>query len=184
MMTTSASVSEFPRPIAVETAMAVPVGKELTAARDELAAIAERLGVISVGGLNATVTLSCSSDGRTAFLRGECRARMTRSCVVTLEPFEEEVVAPIDVMFFRDEDLAAAAELDADPATDTVVEVFDGHLIDAGEQTLQCLLVALDPYPRAPGAELPAETAPEADGSVNPFAALAGLRGRPEGSNI
>jgi hypothetical protein len=57
---------------------------------------------------------------------------------------------------------------------------------DLGEAVAEQLALALDPYPRAPGAELPAEAAEAgseegeatAPGPAAPFAALAGLRRR------
>ena len=60
--------------------------------------------------------------------------------------------------------------------------IADGR-IDLGEAVVQQLAIALDPYPRAPGAELPAQySAEEANGSrddaVTPFAALGRLRKR------
>jgi hypothetical protein len=49
--------------------------------------------------------------------------------------------------------------------------------VDMGEALAQQLSLALDPYPRAPGAELPAEATD--GGAHGPFAALAKLK-RPE----
>ena len=53
----------------------------------------------------------------------------------------------------------------------------EAGMADLGEALAQDLALALDPYPRAPGAEVPAEYRP--DGLGGPFAALAGLRGKP-----
>lgn len=50
---------------------------------------------------------------------------------------------------------------------------FEGNQIDLGEAAAEQLGLALDPYPRMPGAELPEA---EADVELHPFARLAGLR--------
>jgi len=50
--------------------------------------------------------------------------------------------------------------------------------IDLGELVVQELAVALDPYPRAPGAEVPeAYRPPEVEEESGPFAALKVLKG-------
>jgi len=57
-------------------------------------------------------------------------------------------------------------------------DLLSGPTIDLGAIAVEHFLLAIDPYPRAPGAELPAEAAdPSPDSSDSPFAALARLRG-------
>jgi len=50
----------------------------------------------------------------------------------------------------------------------------ESGVVDLGEELVQQLSLALDPYPRAPGAEIPPE---HAGGAHGPFAALARLKG-------
>jgi hypothetical protein len=59
-----------------------------------------------------------------------------------------------------------------------VPEPLPADAIDLGEAVVQQLAVALDPYPRKPGAEIPAEYsgAADTDGRGGPFASLARLR--------
>ena len=66
-----------------------------------------------------------------------------------------------------------------DPMADTPEPVTE-DTIDVGEIVAQALGLALDPYPRAPGAE-PAATAAEPGdpASSSPFVKLAAIQGRP-----
>ena len=68
------------------------------------------------------------------------------------------------------------AELVIDPAAPDPPEAMTDGGIDLGAVVEEAFVLAIDPYPRAPGAALPTEsgTAPAADDS--PFAALAALR--------
>ncbi len=82
------------------------------------------------------------------------------------------------------EPLAAGAELHVDPEADDPPELLEGSSIDLGTLALEYFVLAIDPYPRAPGAELLAEAAdpPESE-SDSPFAALAALQRKPTAGN-
>ena len=64
-------------------------------------------------------------------------------------------------------------EMVLDAEGDDPPETFEGDTIDLAEVWMEFLALAIDPFPRAPGAELP-ETAD--DPKPSPFAALAALR--------
>jgi hypothetical protein len=87
---------------------------------------------------------------------GEVRARVTQTCVVTLEPFEAEIVEPSDVDFAPAEEIGTAADAAA-PSPDAVEAeeppdaIVDGK-IDLGALAAEFLALGLDPYPRKPGA--------------------------------
>jgi len=108
---------------------------------------------------------------------GEIAARLTQTCVATLEDFESSVVAPVDIRFSPDGvdpnaeiDLSELVDVEGEDPPDLLV---DGR-IDLGAIIAEFLVLALDPYPRKPGAVFEAAE-PEADAS--PFAALKALRG-------
>lgn len=119
---------------------------------------------------------------------GELRARVRRACVVTLEEFDAEIVEPIEMRFAppaeapRPRSRRRGAEeettlADHDPLGDDPPDELVGGAVDLGAIASEFLTLALDPYPRKPGAEF-VEPAPEEaeDGVVSPFAKL-----RPEG---
>lgn len=145
-------------------------GQDVAAEADAAtrAAVAARLGLPAIGALGFTLRLVPQAGGSVA-ATGRLDARLTQICVVTLEPFESDVSIPLDLRFVAD----PAEEDDLDPdAPDEIA--MEAGVLDAAEAAVQSLSLALDPYPRAPGAALPAEAGGEAGGEPpHPFAALA-----------
>ncbi len=73
---------------------------------------------------------------------------------------------------------AGQGEVLVDPEGVDPAEPLPAEGIDLGELVVQELAVALDPYPRKPGAEVPAEyRPPEVETKEGPFAALKALKG-------
>jgi uncharacterized metal-binding protein YceD (DUF177 family) len=141
---------EFSRPVAVATLRQDSESLTLTATADEEAALARRLGVEGVRGLAAEVTLTPRGKG-VVKARGHVRATLDRLCVVSLVPLEEAIDERFTVLF-RPE-AATEAEVALDPDTDDE-EPYAQGVIDLGEHVAQTLALALDPWPRAPGARL------------------------------
>ena len=160
--------SEFSRPLRVE-----PLPRD-GLEMDIEANAAEREKLAALNGLPAIARLSASFRikkwRRGVEVEGELSARLTQTCVVTLEPFEVDVEEPIDVRFLPG---APADSLDED-APDPLV---DGK-IDLGAVTSEFLTLALDPYPRKPGVAF--EPPSDADGPDSPFARLRALAARDE----
>ncbi len=142
---------EFSRPVLVATIR--PDGEEvtLTATEPEQAALARRLGVERVSGLEAELRLRPRGKGVVA-VRGRLRARLGRLCVVSLEPLEEVIDERFAVIFHPEGTAPGEVELDAEAEDE---EPYEGNTIDLGEQVAQTLALVMDPWPRAPGAELP-----------------------------
>lgn len=131
--------------------------------------------------------LSCAAKLRVRRWRGEgleitgdIAARLRQTCVVTLEEFETDIKAPVEVQFAPPRDDAPRSrrrqpegephEFEVDNAPDPLI----GGTVDLGAVVSEFLTLAIDPYPRKPGAAFaePA-TEPEHDiGKVSPFAAL------------
>lgn len=146
---------EFSRRVAV--AALRPGGERvlLEASAAECAALARRLGIEGVRSLTAELTVAPKARGDVA-VRGRVRALLDRTCVVTLEPLEEEIDAPLAILFRPEGEVAAEVSLDAGEEDE---EPYAGGAIDLGEAVAQTLALALDPWPRAPGAALPATRA-------------------------
>ena len=114
---------------------------------------------------------------------GTLRAKITQICVVSLEPFETDVVEEIDVDFAPPSAavLAAAnggavpgglAASDRDPPD----PITDG-MIDVGALAAEFLALGLDPYPKKPDVEFaPVTFPPEKD--ERPFDVLKKLTGQ------
>jgi uncharacterized metal-binding protein YceD (DUF177 family) len=165
---------EFHRPLAL--ARIPPEGREerLEARPAECAALAARFGIPAIDRLSATLRLRPEPGG--AFLaEGRLSAEVVQSCVVTLDPVRQSVEEGIALRI-----LPADAEPSDDPEGPDEIEAADG-VVDLGEAVAEQLSLALDPYPRAPGAALPAAEGEGAEPS-GPFAALAALRAKAKGA--
>ena len=96
-------------------------------------------------------------------VEGRLAARVVQDCVVTDEPFEHEVSERFAVQCVPE-----GQESDDDDPDSVDQVTYAGTVIDLGELAAEQLALALDPYPRSPGAVLPAS----GDEVANPFAAL------------
>ena len=175
---------ELSRPIAIDS---LGEGREFVleihANAQERAALARRFGLVALDKLAAAVSATRTARGDVR-LAGRLQADAVQTCVVTLDP----VPAAIDTEFVRL--FSPAATLDAREEIvlapnddDEPPEPLVGETVDAGEIAAETLGLALDPFPRAPGATLPPlaadpdekENIPEKSGA---FAALAKLKER------
>ena len=160
---------EFSRPVSAAQVIDGRLTElEVKATPAEAEALAARLHIPSVLRLACRFALRPEA-GRIVAI-GRLEALVVQTCVVSLEPFEAEVVEDFEIHFVAGP--AAPAE-DDDPLAPDVI-AYDGPTLDLGEAAAEQLALALDPFPRRPGAVLP-EVEGEA-GETNPFAALAGLR--------
>lgn len=162
---------ELHRPLAAD---AVPPGGQdfLVEANDaECAALALRMQLPAVSSLRCRFHLSPGLAGA-VMAEGWLDAEVVQTCVVTLEDFPATVAEQFQVRFVP----AGTETDDADP--ESIDEIpYAGGVIDLGEAAAEQLALALDPFPRAPDAELP--DVPDADDfSATPFAGLAKLRRR------
>lgn len=157
---------EFSRPLALGLVGEAGREERLEATSAECAALAARFGILGIGRFGAVLKLRPEPDGP-VLAEGRIRAEVTQACVVTLEPVVQEIDAPVAFRF-----LPAGVEPDDEP--DEVDEIETHHgVADLGEAVAEALALALDPYPRAPDAELPPEAS---DGTAHPFGVLTGLR--------
>ncbi len=165
---------EFSRPYRLDSLGDVPRPVSIEAKEAERAALASRFGLIALDQLSATAELVRAGDVVTA--TGRLWARAVQHCVASGEP----VPATIDEAFA----LRLAPGIDETPLDeielreDDLDELsHDGNVVDLGEAVAQTLALALDPFPRAPGAEDKLrEAGVVAEEDIGPFAALKALR--------
>jgi uncharacterized metal-binding protein YceD (DUF177 family) len=164
---------EFSHPVQVERLRAGGETVALAATESERAAVAHRLGLEAMALLEASVALIPVGAGVVA-AEGDVRARVTRICVVSLEPFEQALAIPLRLVFRPGTEADLAADQTLDPESEDEVP-YEGGRFDLGEAVVETLALALDPWPRSPGAVL--EIPPAADAAeAGPFAALARRR--------
>jgi len=155
-------VSELVRPFAVDR---IGAGAEITieATEAECAALAVRLRIPAVHRLRCTYQLHRAPDRIVA--EGVLDAQIVQTCIVTLDELAEQVEERFTVHFVGDPSLLD----ETDPlAPDRLL--YEGTSLDLGEAAAEQLALAMDPYPRAPGAALPEAARADAD---NPFSGLA-----------
>lgn len=161
-----------------------PGGTEFELVPDEAAraSLAERAGVPALLALVARLTVR--PEGRAgAAVEGTLAATVRQICVVTLEPFENEVAETISLRFAPAGTAAAPApQVEEIGGEDPPEPLIDGKL-DLAPVVAEFLTLAVDPYPRKPGAQF---SPPDADGTEDgkepsPFAALAKLKSGADG---
>ncbi|WP_067333310.1 YceD family protein [Stappia indica] len=122
-------------------------------------------------------------------VEGTLKARATQTCVVTLAPVEQAIDETFSMRFDPDADALAGVaedgEIDVDAFAEDPPDLLEGSRIDLGAILCEQLALALDPFPRAPGAELPEgygeEHGEDADDKPpSPFAVLERFRKRDE----
>jgi uncharacterized metal-binding protein YceD (DUF177 family) len=161
---------ELYRPFPLERLTGGEQVVEATAAERE--AIAARLHIPGVLALRCRFDFARAGAGGTLAAHGLLQARVVQECVVSLEPFEADVTEAFSVRFVP----PGLESGDDDPLSDDEL-VYQGGVIDLGEAAVEQLALALDPFPRRPGAALP-EAEPEQE-AANPFAVL-GQRRSPQ----
>ncbi|MFZ5609755.1 MAG: YceD family protein [Pseudomonadota bacterium] len=166
------SVSEFSRMVLLADLAHGEIFKEIRASPAEGAALARRFGLIALDELEAALKLRAELSG--VRVTGAVRGRVVQACGVTLAPVVALIEAPVDSLYVRPETLQKHGHEVAEATPDEEdVEPLSGPYIDIGELAAQSLALALDPYPRAPGAVWQGD---EASLSSHPFAILKAMQ--------
>ena len=154
------------------------VGDEITldANEEERAELAREVNVLEVPQFSARIALKKISPARFD-IHYHLGAEIIQACVVTLEP----LTARIEKDFVRELHYAPnlrrpiEKEVVIAPGDDDLPEDIESPLFDLACPLLEEFLLAIDPYPRAPGV---AFQAPEGMGAKpeSPFDVLKGLK--------
>ena len=154
-------------------------GDEVTVAArgDELGRIADWAEVRSVESFAATIALQKLSPARFRY-NAQLRAEITQDCVVTLEPVRSRLERTIHrELHLSENNLSVGTDVVVDPNSgdDDVREEISSAHYDLATPLLEELVLAIDPYPRAPGVsfEAPTEREPQPE---SPFAVLRKLK--------
>jgi uncharacterized metal-binding protein YceD (DUF177 family) len=167
---------EFSRPIPVPTLSGVEKTYAIEAIESERLALAERFGILGVDTLSATVRLKIMSGGEIVRLRGKFQATVRQACVITLEPVAATLAEEFELLYGPQPD-AGEGEIVLDLEVEDPPEPIVDGIIDIGEAVAEHLALALDPFPRAPGAVFQSAEEPlEEPVKRNPFAALEALK--------
>ena len=157
----------------------------VVATNRELAELAAAYDLIAATALSATVALTPGPRGSVE-VQGRVIADIVQTCVVSLAPVDQHIDEPFSLRFVRASDAPPPAKRGAEvvvaPNAPDPPEILEGTTIDVGAVVEEAFVLAIDPYPRAPGVALPVEFADPADRLADsPFAALAGLADKASG---
>ena len=155
-------------------------GRDVTVSptAEERTAIAAQLGLGAVDALDIKLHAVKFRGG--IRVTGRLTAQVTQPSVVTLEPLHQQIAEPIDRIFLPggEKEYAgpANAEIFVDLEGDDVPDHFEGNEADLSDLIVETLALAVDLYPREPGASLEdAGYTPDVD-EASPFAALKALK--------
>jgi uncharacterized metal-binding protein YceD (DUF177 family) len=174
----------LPRPVDVVAIGATPQVRRVEATEKERKEISAALDLVDLPALAADLELRRDGRGR-IHVEGRVVADIVQSCVVSLEPVAQHIDEPIAMVFVEAREAGAeprpGAEIRVDPVDEDPPEALPGSTLDLGPIVIEHFVLAIDPYPRAPGAELPDGGEGTSDSPDSPFAILAKLREKPHG---
>lgn len=189
------SPSEWFYPIDADTIPAAGRTLTIQAAPDNLTAIAERIGVMKVASIGATLHLQPQHSGHILYISGHFKADIVQECVTTLEPVASHIEDNFEA-WYADHDRALpfsrvqhqikiteeGEEIQMLEEKDDPEPLIDGQ-VDLGEVVIQFLSLAVNPYPRKADAPIIENVtlAPEENKAAttlrpNPFSALKNWR--------
>jgi len=133
----------------------------------EREALARRLGLLAIHAMSAELRLVPDVEGAIR-VTGRLLAELEQECGITLVPVRQSVNEELAWRLLPEGMEPSDGDNDPDD-----IETEQG-VADLGEALAQELSLALDPYPRAPGAELPPGL--EDQQAHGPFASLLKLK--------
>ena len=156
-----------------------PTRFEIVPGADDLAALAEELGLLSLRKLRFKGELR--PRGRSDWeLEADLGATVVQPCIVTLDPVTTRIGEHVIRRYLRsmEEPTAEEAEMPEDDTAEPLPEV-----IDPGAVMVEALALALPLYPRSEAAAgstvaAPPGAEPLTDAAMRPFAGLDRLLGR------
>lgn len=164
---------EFHRPERIDTIGDAARTIRITASEDERTALARRFDLVTLDRLEAEFDVRRAAAG--IAVEGIVRATLAQACSVTGEPLPVTLDEPVALLFVQERAPDAdEVELSGD-ALD--VMFYHGGAIDLGEAAAETVALALEPFPRGPGAQAALAAAGVlSEEQAGPFGALAGLR--------
>lgn len=106
-------------------------------------------------------------------VEGKVEADIGQQCVVTLEPLDARISEAFSQIYLPDDSklgrlgFGEGGEVHLDAEGPDSPETFSGDFIDVGALAEEFFGLAIDPYPRKPGASLTAAPEPDEDGAGN-----------------
>jgi hypothetical protein len=150
------STTEFSRRLGVEPWPEAGVEVAVTADPVERQALARRFDLVEVAALRGHGKLERRDGAGELVFRGWLDAHVVQSCVLSLEPVAAAISQRVERRYRPrvERSTAPRRPVAVDLDDDDEVAWLSGREIDFGEVFAEALGLALDPYPRAPGARV------------------------------
>ncbi|MEG3163666.1 YceD family protein [Sphingomonas sp. PB2P19] len=152
----------------------------ITADAGEREAVAKRFGLVSVGRLEAT--LAIRRDAGSVLAHGRVSGDVVQACSVTDAPLSVTIDEPVSLRFVEE----LASDVEEIELSEDVLDTMpiESGAIDLGEAAAETLALALDPFPRGPGAAAALTAAGVvAEEDFQPVNAFAGLKAKMGGTD-
>jgi uncharacterized metal-binding protein YceD (DUF177 family) len=162
------AANEFSRPIEISRLPEGGTEMAIVATPAECAELARRFSLLALDRVEAALRLEWVA-GRLLRLEAVLSAEVVQACVVTLEPVRSQIEDRFVLLYGP---AAETSDVMMREDEEVLEPIVDGR-IDLGEAVAQQLSLAIDPFPRAPGAAAPSVPG---EGMASPFAALAKWR--------
>ncbi len=155
-------------------------GRELQVVADEeqRAWLAQVSKVSAVGRFSASLRVSGIKGG--VQVTGRLLAEITQPCVVSLEPVHQRIDEPLERVFLplsarKDPGEEEGVERFVDLNEEELVDYYEGSELDLEDFLIEELGLAIDLYPRAPGAGMTPEQRGDDPAALSPFSVLKSL---------
>jgi uncharacterized metal-binding protein YceD (DUF177 family) len=171
-------IPEMSRLVAVDRIPPAGMTEHVLATEAERKALAERFELVAINRLTGVLHLEPWRRGGVK-VTGRVDAEIVQTCVVTLDPFEVTLTEEI-VRYFAGQTAPgpAAAVHTVESLEEDAPELVTGGSIDIGEVLAEALGLAINPYPRKPGAIFGSsgDGDNDSDTGTSPFAALRSMK--------
>jgi uncharacterized metal-binding protein YceD (DUF177 family) len=158
-----------------------PQNKQVVADAAELQALKAEFDLLDLSSFAADLTIAPWGQHGVK-VEGRLQADVVQACVVTLQPVPSHLDQRFALSFLPPDVIAADPKTVAEAEVIVVYdeedppEPLEDGVIDLGAILVEQFALALDPYPRAPGASLEEAEGQDVDNPTSPFAALSKLR--------
>jgi uncharacterized metal-binding protein YceD (DUF177 family) len=174
-----AAIDPWRVPLTVAQIPEIGLSRELVADQRTREAMARIASLREIFSARAIFDVKPERGGK-VHVTGKLNARIGQTCVVTLDPIENEIEEVIDLTFAPSDQIVERTDREDQEGESRIeaedqLEPIENGVIDLGRLATDILYLAIDPYPRKPGAVFEPHIKSD-DPEDHPFASLKALK--------
>ena len=148
--------AEFVKLLKVDRLKRDPLTFSFVANEKERANLASRLDILALDSLEVSGEVARKSESSLLELSGTVKAEAVQACVISLKPVPQKIDVAFSVCytFSKEDSVLDDTDYVVGKDEDDLPEYVEEGKIDAVLAVLEQIALALDPYPRAEGAEI------------------------------